>query len=330
MNSLPQFRLLKPTTAAAAVGLRADHPTSRFIAGGTDILPNLRRGLVKSDILIDLGGIAELSSIRAEPDALSIGAGTTLAAIAAHPVIVDRLPALAEAAGAVAGPTHRATATLGGNLCLDTRCQYYNQSESWRQANDYCLKLDGDTCRVSKKSPRCLAAFSGDVAPALMALDATVELLGPHASRRIPIRELYVDDGKTWLAIAPDEMVRAVQVPVSAGWLSIYEKIRVRGAIDFPLVGVAVALARKDGVLSGLRIACTGMASCPVAIDGLDTLLGRPLNAAGLDLIAERIEPVKRAAVKTTVTDLLYRRRVTPVLVRRLVQRLWDDPVWTA
>lgn len=322
MNALPNFQLLRPTTAADAVTLRASHATSRYIAGGTDLLPNIRRGLVSAEVVIDLSAIADLGRLEERPDAIHIGAGVSLAKIAAHPAIRQRLAALAEAAEAVAGPTHRVAATLGGNLCLDTRCVYYNQSEPWREGNNYCMKLKGEGCRVAKKSKRCYAAFSGDVAPALIALAAEVEILGPQGSRRIAIADLYRDDGMAWLTLGADELLTGVRVPFHDGWASAYEKVRVRGAIDFPLAGVAVAMKRKDDLIEGLRIACTGVASRPLAIDGLAELPGKTLDAAAMATIVAQTE-IAAGAMRTTVVDMLYRRGVAPVLARRLVNKLW-------
>lgn len=324
MAVLADFRLLRPASAADAVRLRAEFPASRYIAGGTDLLPNMRRGLVSADAVIDLGGVAELAELRVVDDFLQVGAGVTLATLAADPVVRARLPGLAQAAASVAGPTHRAAATLGGNLCLDTRCMYYNQSEFWREGNQFCMKLKGDVCRVAKKSKRCLAAFSGDVAPALIALGATVELLGAEGMRRIPLAEMYRDDGKAWLTLAPDELLLRVHVPAAEGWVSAYEKVRVRGAIDFPLAGVAVALKRKGGVLEDLRIACTGVASRPPAVDGLDELKGKPLDAAALATIAAQTD-FAAGAMKTTVVDALYRRGTATALARRITERLWNS-----
>ena len=323
MNALPDFQLLRPATAADAVRLHGLHAASRYLAGGTDLLPNLRRGLLKPAVVIDLAGIDDLRGIAEVDGLLRIGAGVALASLAAHAAVRLRLPALAEAALAVAGPTHRGAATLGGNLCLDTRCAYYNQSESWRAGNSYCMKLDGVGCRVAKKSKRCYAAFSGDVAPALIALAAEVEILGPQGLRRQPLIDLYRDDGMAWLTLAPGELLLAVRVPLDDAWRSSYEKLRVRGAIDFPLAGVAVALRRENALLTGLRIACTGVASQPLALDELAGLLGRPLDAAALAVIAEQADLANRA-MKTTLVDVLYRRRVTQVLAKRLTQRLWD------
>ena len=323
MNALPNFQYLRPATAADALRLRAANPASQYIAGGTDLLPNLRRGLASPAAVIDLGAIAELTEIAEQGNALRIGSGVSLARIAAHPAVTARLPALAQAAASVAGPTHRAAATLGGNLCLDTRCSYYNQSEAWRAGNNYCMKRDGDGCRVAKKSKRCYAAFSGDVAPALIALNTEVEILGADGSRRQPLIELYRDDGMQWLTLAPGELVVAVTVPLDDAWRSAYEKVRVRGAIDFPLAGVAVALRREGGLLTGLRIALTGVSSQPLAIDGLNALLGKPQDAAALDAISEQADLANRS-MKTTLVDVLYRRGVSLVLAKRLTQRLWD------
>ena len=323
MSALPDFQLLRPTTAADAVAMRAANAASRYIAGGTDLLPNIRRGLAEPGVVIDLGGIAELAHIDFGTDALRIGAGTTLAAIAGDATIRARYTALAEAAEAVAGPTHRAAATLGGNLCLDTRCVYYNQSEFWRESNDYCMKLKGEGCRVAKKSKRCYAAFSGDVAPALIALAAEIEILGPKGSRRVASADFYRDDGMAWLTLAPDELLVGVHVPLHQGWTSAYEKVRVRGAIDFPLAGVAVALKRKGNAIDDLRIACTGVASRPLAVDGLAELKGKPLDAAALAVITAQTE-IAAGAMRTTVVDMLYRRGVAPVLARRITERLWN------
>lgn len=324
MAALSDFRLCRPSTAAEAVALRADNPASRFIAGGTDLLPNMRHGLVSTDLLIDLGQIGELSGITEENGQLRIGAGTTLATIAAHPKVLAQLPALSQAALGVAGPTHRTAATLGGNLCLDTRCRYYNQSASWREGNQFCMKLAGDVCRVATKSDRCYAAFSGDVAPALLVLDAQIDILGPQGLRSLPIRAFYRDDGQEWLGLAASELLFAVRVPLSpSGLHSAYEKVRVRDAIDFPLTGVAVALQRNGELIASLDIACTGVSSRPEHIEGLAALTGQALDDKAFALIEKQIKRCIQA-METTTVSVPYRRRVTPVLARRMIERLWQ------
>lgn len=322
MSTLPSFQLLRPRTASDAVALRGKNPASRFLAGGTDLLPNIRRGLATPELVIDLGHVAELREMHEEDGALRIGSGVTLGTISADPRVVARLPALAQAAACVAGPTHRSMATLGGNLCLDTRCQYYNQSQPWRAGIQYCMKLDGDTCRVAKKSKRCWAVYSGDLAPALMVLGAEVEILGPAGLRRIPIVSLYRDDGMNWLTLAADELLVAVRVPLDDTRSSAYQKLRVRASIDFALAGVAVSLRRDRDALVDLRIACTGVTSAPLLIDGLEELAGKPLDEASLASIASRIEDACRP-MKTSVIDVLYRHDVIPVLACRLLQELW-------
>lgn len=326
MAALSDFRLLRPGSAADAVRLRGEHPASRFIAGGTDLLPNMRRGLVTAEAIIDLGGVAELAELRVVDAALQVGAGVTLATLAADPVAQARLPALAQAAASVAGPTHRTAATLGGNLCLDTRCMYYNQSEPWRHAIQNCMKIAGDTCRVATKSDRCWAAFSGDVAPALLALDAEVQVLGPQGSRRLSLADFYRDDGMAWLSLAADELLVSVRIPLTDGWVSAYEKLQVRGAIDFPLTGVAVALRREGDLIGDLRVACTGVSSRPELIGGLGSLVGQPFDDAALALVEKQIKRGTQP-METTVVSVSYRRRVTPVLAKRLLRRLWRAAV---
>src|SRR4029078_6320011 len=191
--SLSDFHLLRPLTIQEAIAARLDHPNARFIAGGTDLLVNMRRGINNPNSLIDLSAIDELAEIKLREDGVTIGAGVTIAALARHESIADRYKALSQAAQAIAGPAHRAMATVGGNLCLDTRCIYYNQSEWWRSANAHCLKTTGTICHVAPKSRGvCFATFSGDLAPALLTLGAEVHVAGPAGRRTIPLENLYI------------------------------------------------------------------------------------------------------------------------------------------
>jgi 4-hydroxybenzoyl-CoA reductase subunit beta len=247
----------------------------------------------------------------------------TVSALARHATICERYRALREAAEAVAGPAHRTVATVGGNLCLDTRCIYYNQSEWWRRANSYCLKHGGDTCHVAPQGRRCHAAFTGDLAPALLALGAGVEIAGPRGRRRVPLGELYAEDGRAHLALAPDEMVVAVRVP-HAPPPSAYAKVRVRGAIDFPLAGVAVALGIADGKVCQLRIGLTGTNSRPFLLAGTDTLVGVPIDRRALEDIDRLVQRQVRP-MRTTIASAHYRRLAAAALACRLVARLSDE-----
>ncbi|MEE8445744.1 MAG: FAD binding domain-containing protein, partial [Alphaproteobacteria bacterium] len=238
MEYMPEFDLHRPTGIEEAVRLRASTEAARYLAGGTDMIVNVRRGIEQPKALIDLGAIAELKNIRDEAGALVIGAGVTLDAIAGDARIARDFRAVVEAAAAVAGPTHQKYGTLGGNLCLDTRCLFYNQSEWWRKSNDYCLKERGTVCHVAPGGKKCFATFSGDVAPSMLVHRAEAEIVGPGGRRRIPLCDMYRDDGMDHLALAPGELLVAVHLPKSqAGAPSTYEKARVRGAIDFPLAG---------------------------------------------------------------------------------------------
>lgn len=323
MQALPAFDYLRPADLAAALRARAERPASRFIAGGTDLIANIRRRIAEPEALIDLGGIAELRGIESGAHGLRIGAGVTLAALADHAAIRTQWPALAAAAGSVAGATHRETATVGGNLCLDTRCVFYNQSDWWRRSNAFCLKLKGETCHVAPTGTRCHAAFSGDLAPALLVHGAEVELAGPTQRRRIPLEQLYADDGARHLTLAPDELVVAVQLPPKP-WAGAYEKARLRAAIDFPLAGVAVALQRDGDALAGLRVALTGTNSNPIVLAGTDKLIGKPLDDAALEALDKLVQK-QVSPMRTTLAPAHYRRRVAAALARRLAARLYGD-----
>jgi 4-hydroxybenzoyl-CoA reductase subunit beta len=325
MERLPDFRLLRPAQLAEAAALLAAEPGARLLGGGTDLVPNLRRGLDTPTLLVDLAAVQGLASVEASEagdGGLVLGAGVTLARLASDEAIAGRWQALAEAARSAAGPGHRTVATLGGNLCLDTRCVFYNQSEWWRAANGYCLKRGGTTCHVAPQGDRCHAAFSGDVAPALIALEADVELHSCRGTRRLALADCYRDDGAAHLAIERDEILARVFLPSPGpGRVSGYAKARVRGAMDFPLAGVACALRTSGGAMAELRVALTGTNSRPLLLDGTDALIGRPLDDAGLAVLGKLVQK-QVSPMRTTVTQANYRRLVAAVHAQRLVRRL--------
>jgi len=322
MQLLPQFRLARPRDLAEASAMLAGDPNARVLAGGTDLVANLRDGLGAPSTLVDLGAIEELATIGTDGGGIRIGARVTLARLSADAQIGTLYPAIAQAAGSVAGPAHRSVATVGGNLCLDTRCVFYNQSEWWRRANRYCLKYRGDVCHVAPQGNSCQAAYSGDLAPALLALEAEVEIAGAGGSRRIALTDLYVEDGAAHLALRPGDIVAAVHVPATKAQLrSGYRKARARGAIDFPLAGVAAALRVEQGMLESLRIAVTGTNSRPFVLKETDEWVGKALDetlpAAVGKLVQHQVRPLR-----TTATAANYRRHVAAVLAQRLVREL--------
>jgi 4-hydroxybenzoyl-CoA reductase subunit beta len=334
MEALSEFELLRPRTLRDVLAARSAHPGSQLVGGGTDLVVNIRRGIVAPPALIDTTDVAELRSIRADADGLEIGASVTLAELAEHPAVLSLYPVVAQAAASIAGPTHRHMGTVGGNLCLDTRCIFYNQSNWWRSANNHCLKTTGEMCHVAPKSRGvCFATFSGDLAPALLTLGAEVDLAGPGGARTLPLGDLYIGharhdgsgagDGKNFLALRPGEMVVSVRAPHTPGLRSAYDKLRIRRSIEYPVAGVAVALKREGDVLADLRVAITGTNPRPVLLEGTRELCGGPLDAAVLkgldDLVRDQV-----MSMKTTFTPGHYRRRVAGVLARRLVTRLYD------
>ncbi|MBL8340115.1 MAG: FAD binding domain-containing protein [Rubrivivax sp.] len=319
-----ELELLRPTTLedAAALLLR---PRARLVAGGTDLLPNLRRGIGTPRWLVDLGAIEGFDAVREDGEGLRLGAGLTLSALIRRAQATDLAevwPALVHAASQVAGPGHRSAATVGGNLCQDTRCIYYNQSAWWRQANEHCLKHEGTTCHVAPQGQRCHAAYAGDLAPALIAYGATVELVSLEGRRTLPLAELYRDDGAAHLTMAPHELLASVWLPrPAAGSASAYRKMRSRAAMDFPLAGVAMVLRLRQGTIAELAVGVSGTNSHPVRLQGTETLLGQApgeeaARALG-KLVAKQVSPMR-----STVTAAHYRRLVAATAAERLLREL--------
>jgi 4-hydroxybenzoyl-CoA reductase subunit beta len=324
MMRLPPFTYLAPVSVGDAVKLIADHgPEAMFVAGGTDLYPNMKRGQFEPSVLVGLCGIRDIAGVSGSAKTgLTIGAGTTLSAVSSHAEVARSYSGLATAAGLVSSPQIRNMGTLGGNVCVDTRCNYYNQSYEWRKAVNFCMKKDGDICLVAPSSSRCWAVSSSDTAPMLWSLGASVRLAGPKGERVIPISALYRDDGIRYLSKQPGEVVTAIVLPPADGWRSTYLKLRRRGSIDFPILGVAVALRMDGDTVREAAITLGAVASQP-----------RPTPAAAALLVGERLTPelidrVADAAFKPSKpldnTDLThpYRKRMTRVFVARALRQL--------
>ena len=336
MDALPEFDVKQPSSLDEAIKLRVEHPASSLLGGGTDLMVNIRRGIVSPTVVIDMNRVCELRAIKADAARLEVGSSVKVAELATHPAIVRYYPVVAQAAKLIAGPTHRNMGTVGGNLCLDTRCIYYNQSEWWREANNHCLKTSGEICHVAPKSRGiCFATYSGDLAPALLTLGAEIDLSGPLGKRTIPLRDLYIGhsrqdlpitdvngDGKYYLSLRPGEFVTAVRAANVTGLRSAYDKVRIRRSIEYPVAGVAVALRRDGDILADLRVAVTGTNPRPVLLDGTARICSGPLDDRALGLLDDLVRD-QIMAMKTTFTPGHYRRRVAGVLVRRLVRRLF-------
>lgn len=337
MLRLPPFRYLAPRSLdEAAKMLAQEGDGAMLVAGGTDLYPNMKRRQFTPDVLIGLRKVTSMQSVNGTTEqGMRIGAGVTLTALAEHPEIKDQdeagkngrdqgeskprpYGALAMAAGSVSTPQLRNVGTLGGNLLLDTRCNYYNQTEFWRHSIGYCMKKDGELCLVAPGSPRCWAISSADTAPVLVSLRAQVRLVSTRSERLIPVQELFRDDGIAPYTKAANEILSEVILPPADGWRSVYLKLRRRGSFDFPILGVAVALRLlEDGTVADARIVLGAVASYPVeASDAASMLVGQRLSPELIDTVAlaaaKRAKPLDNADL-----TINYRKQVTPVYIRR-------------
>lgn len=323
MLRLPKFRLHQPATLAeAATILASEGDAARLVAGGTDLWPNLKRRHQKAEQVVSLARVGELRGVDANGD-LRIGAMETLTDVERHAAVRERFPALAKAVAAISSPLLRNMGTLGGNVCLDTRCTYYDQNEEWRQSISYCMKAEGTICWVAPSSPRCWAVQSSDSAPMLVALGARVKLVSRQGEREIPIAALYRDDGMEYLTKRRDEIVAGIVVPGAADATrcrTAFFKLRRRGSIDFGVLSVAVALWTDGDVVRDARVVLGAVASLPSSADEVaKALVGERLTDDTIRAAAAR---ARTAATPMDNTDLdpRWRGQVTPVYVERTLR----------
>jgi 4-hydroxybenzoyl-CoA reductase subunit beta len=324
MIRLPPFQYFAPRSVAEAANLLASHSGAMLLGGGTDLLPNMKRRQQTPSAVVGLAGVSELKQ-RTNGSGHSFGAGLTLSEIV-RDAAARECTALYEAAVQVATPHLRAMGTLGGNLCLDTRCNYYDQSYEWRKAIDFCMKKDGERCWVALSSPTCLAVSSTDTAPALMALGASVVLASASGERTLPLEDLYANDGMRYLTRRPDEILTRVIVPDQTGWRSTYWKLRRRGSFDFPVLGVAAAAkVGRDGTVEAARIVLGAVSSRPVVCDrAAAALVGGPLSDAAIASAADLAFTVAKPMDNTDFA-LVWRKRVTRDFVRYALCQLRGD-----
>lgn len=320
--SLPEFKLLRPRSVEEALGHLAEHAGNlRVLAGGTDLIPSMRQRLFEPEYVLDIRRVAELQGIHPKAGkGVEIGALTTLTAIEHSEFLGQYYPVLTEAAATVASPLLRNMGTVGGNICLDTRCLWYNQSLTWRKACGFCIKKDGDLCHVAPGGTKCWAAFSGDTPPALLCLHAEIEIASASGLRRLALSEFYTGIGDLYRKLQPNELLTRVFLPESAaGYRGVYRKLRIRGSIDYPLAGVAVALKRSNGHVSDARVAMTAVNPAPILLKGAAQMLEGKLvdeavAAAVGDLAAKTAKPLTTSALTPE-----YRREMIRVFTKRAV-----------
>ncbi len=329
MMRLPIFRLHQPASLSEALALMgtAEGPT-RLVGGGTDLWPNMKRRHQSAEDVVSLRNVAELRGIRGEAGGeIRIGAMTTLSAVAASPVIRSTLPALARAVESISTPAIRNMASLGGNLCLDTRCTYYNQNQEWRESIDFCMKEGGTVCWVAPQSPRCWAISSSDTAPMLCALDASIRLLSPDGERELPLAALYEDDGIDYMTKRSDEVLTEVVITAPRDLESSYWKLRRRGSIDFAVLSVAAAVRRDpEGTVEDARVWLGAVASAPVRSDATaQELIGHALTA---DVIARAAKAARKVATPLDNTDftLQWRSKMVTTYVEAALREIADLP----
>jgi len=319
--SLPQFKLLRPRTLEQAVGLLGKHAANlRIIAGGTDLIPSMRQKLFEPEFVLDLRHIAELRGIREKGSGVEIGTLTSLTEIEQSALLKNRYSVLTEAAATVASPVIRNMGTIGGNICLDTRCLWYNQSLTWRKGCGFCIKKDGDLCHVAPGGTKCWAAFSADTPPALLCLNAEVEIVSPKGTRRIPLRDFYTGLGDNYRKLEANEILTRVFLPAaSADYRGVYRKLRIRGSIDYPLAGVAVVMKQRNGHIADARVALTAVNPAPVLVKSAsEELTGKVLD----DSLAEVVGALAAKTAKPLTTSALtpeYRREMIRVFTKRAI-----------
>ena len=324
MMRLPPFAYKPARSVDEAVSLLAEHGRDALPAsGGTDLYANMKQRLFTPKVVVGLRPIKDLHFISYDAqDGLTLGALATLTNIAESAFVRTHYTGLAEAAAAVSTPQLRNMGTIGGNVCVDTRCNYYNQNLDWRKALGYCMKKDGDVCRVALSSPKCVAVNSSDTAPMLIALDATLHIAGPAGTRRVRIADFYRNDGMYAWGLQPGEIVTKISVPPSSrGTKSAYAKLRLRNSFDFPIVGVA-AMVRVDegGVCRDARVVVNAVASSPVLVDAArDTLVGSRLEPEALDAAADAAFAAAKPLDNTSGT-IPYRKRMVRVYARRALE----------
>src|SRR5437773_6186630 len=297
MLRLPKFRYIQPKSLKDAVSVMADSgPDAMFVAGGTELYPNMKRRQQTPKIVIGLGQLKELRTIKGKlKEDVVLGAGITLTEVTDDRRVQRGYPAVAKAAELISTPLLRNMGSIGGNLLLDTRCNYYDQNYEWRKAIHFCMKKDGEICWVAPSSSRCWAVQSSDCAPVMAAIGAKVKLVSSSGERWISAAELYNDDGIRHLSKRSDELLTEIQLPPTNGWRAVYWKLRRRGSFDFPVLGVAVWMTQeKDGTVRDARIILGGVGSYPIkAVNSEQAIIGRRLTE---DTVREAAEAAYRPA----------------------------------
>ncbi|MBL7995423.1 FAD binding domain-containing protein [bacterium] len=333
MMTLPSFEFLAPQSTKDAVGLMDQYrDRAKILAGGTDLIPSMKNKLFEPEVVISINNIPELKKIHFDPESgLTLGGLVSLADVGHNPLVTENYPVLAEAAKKIATPLLQNKGTIGGNILLDTRCYYYNQSHFWRKAVNNCMKKDGDICRVAPGGHRCYAISSCDTVPVLYAMDAVITLVSVKGERKIPLREFYQNDGMAFNKLLPNEILTQVQIPkLPLGFRGAYMKLRRRQAIDYPMLGVMVGLILDDnGICLEAKIILGAVFPCPWEVtEAQNILIGKKISEKEIE---EASEMAYNTAKPMDLTNFrpAYRKRMVKVFTRRILQNLSQQAVYT-
>jgi 4-hydroxybenzoyl-CoA reductase subunit beta len=325
MMRLPKFTYRVPKTIDDAVKMIADAGAEgMFVAGGTDLYPNMKRRQQTPKTVISVTRVGELDGCRRdEAGGLVIGASMTLTDICNHPVISRYYPVVADTARLISTPLLRNMGTIGGNLLLDTRCNYYDQNYEWRKAINFCMKKDGDVCWVAPSSRKCWAVQSSDLAPVMVALGAKLRLVSVEGERLVDAAGLYNNDGIHYLNKRADELLIDIHLPPPSGLRAVYKKLRRRGSFDFPVLGVAAAIdAGEDGIVRAARLVLGAVAPAPIRVlEAEAALVGRPLDDEALRSAVEACY-LKARPLDNTDYVMGWRKQMARPFVQRALEEI--------
>ena len=325
MLRLPDFDYYAPRTIDEAVRIKAENgPEAMFVAGGTDLYPNMKRRQQMPRVVVGLSRIAGLKTVGGTPETgLRVGAGVTLTELAEDVRVRQAYPAVAHAAETISTPLLRNMGTIGGNLLLDTRCNYYDQTFEWRRSIDFCMKKDGEICWVAPSSPKCWAVNSSDEAPLMVALGAKLRFVSPEGERVVEARDLYQNDGIDYLTKRPDELLVDIHLPATNGWRATYHKLRRRGSFDFPVLGVAARVkTATDGTVEEATVVLGAVSPSPMVVgEAGEKLVGRPLSDESIFEAAEIAQHIARPLDNTDFAPH-WRKQVVATYVTRALQGL--------
>jgi 4-hydroxybenzoyl-CoA reductase subunit beta len=325
MMRLPKFTYRVPKEVFDAVNMIGDAGAdAMFVAGGTDLYPNMKRRQQTPKTVVSVTRLRELREIRGDATSgMSIGSSVSLTEICEHPTINRDYPFVADAARLISTPILRNMGTIGGNLLLDTRCNYYDQNYEWRKGINFCMKKDGDICWVAPSSPKCWAVQSSDLVPLMVAIGAKIKLVSPSGERMLEARELYNNDGIQYLNKRADELLTEIHLPPRNGLLAVYKKLRRRGAFDFPVLGVAAALnIAPDGSVQDAKLILGGVSPAPIEVsEAQQALIGKPLDVERINEAAEACY-LKARPLDNTDYVMGWRKQMARPYVQRALEEL--------